>query len=165
MNKLLVRGGLSMLGIAVTLAWWTYGPKSKQAPSESHIPSRVAGGGQKLEIEADTSSAATVRASFEQLDKPAGEQLLLESWEKIPAGQRSWSVDVPAGVGGYIELQADHPNAGDKIAMRVRMNGTLLDEQTDTLEKPLEPNTAFFVQDHFDDFSKATSAEEHEQEH
>jgi hypothetical protein len=165
MNKLLVRGGLSLLGISVTLAWWTYGPKGKQVPSESHIPSKVANGGQKLEIEADSSSAATMRVSFEQLDKPAGEQQLLESWEKIPAGKQSWSIDVPPGVGGYIELQADHPNVGDKITMRVRMNGNLVDEQTDSLEKPLEPNTAFFVQDHFDDYSQAAQAEEQGLQH
>ena len=165
MKKLLVRGGLSLLGIAVILAWWTYGPKGKQAPSASHIPSKVGNGGQKLEIEADSSSAATMRVSFEQLDKPAGEQELLESWEKIPAGTQSWSIDVPSGVGGYIGLEADHPNVGDKITMRVRMNGDLVDEQTDNLEKPLEPNTAFFVQDHFDDYSQAAHAEEQGQQH
>jgi hypothetical protein len=162
MSKLLVRGGLSLLGIAVTLAWWTYGPKGKQVPSESHIPSKVGSGGQKLEIEAESSSAATMRVSFEQLDKPAGEQQLLDSWEKIPAGAQSWSIDVPSGVGGYIELEADHPNAGDKLTMRVRMNGSLVDEQTDSLEKPLEPNTAFFLQDHFDNYSQAAQ-EEHGQ--
>ena len=162
MSKLLVRGGLSLLGIAVTLAWWTYGPKGKQVPSESHIPSKVGSGGQKLEIEAESSSAATMRVSFEQLDKPAGEQQLLDSWEKIPAGAQSWSIDVPSGVGGYIELEADHPNAGDKLTMRVRMNGSLVDEQTDSLEKPLEPNTAFFLQNHFDNYSQAAQ-EEHGQ--
>jgi hypothetical protein len=160
MNRLLVRGGISLLGIAATLAWWTYGPKGKQAPTESHIPSQIAGGGQKLEIEADSSSAATMRVSFEQLDKPSGEQMLLDSWEKIPAGAKSWSIDVPAGVGGYIELEADHPNAGAKLTMRVRMNGSLVDEQSDTLDSPLQPNTAFFVQDHFDDYSRAAEKED-----
>jgi hypothetical protein len=53
----------------------------------------------------------------------------------------------------YIELDADHPNAGDTLTMRVHMNGKLADEQTDKLDQPLEPNTAFFVQDHYDDYS------------
>ena len=155
MSKLIVRGGLSLLGLAVTLAWWTFGPKGKQVPAESQIPPKVGTGGQKLEIETESSSSATMRVSFEQLDKPAGEQQLLNSWEKIPAGSKSWSIDVPSGVGGYIELEAEKPKPGDKITMRVRMNGHIVDDQTDTLDKPLEPNTAFFVQDHFDDYSKA----------
>ena len=155
MRKLLVRGGISLLGTVVILGWWTYGPKGKQTPSADHIPSIVGSGGHRLEIEAESTSAATLRVSFEQLDKPVGQQQLLQSWEKISAGMHSWSIDVPAGVGGYIELEADHPNVGDKVTMRVRMNGNLVDEQTDTLERPLEANTAFFVQDHFDDYSQA----------
>jgi len=165
MNRLLVRGGLSLLGIAVTLTWWTYGPKGKPAPTESHIPSKVGLGGQLLEIDAENSSAATMRVSFEQLDKPSGQQMLLDSWEKIPAGTRSWSIDVPSGVGGYIELEADHPNAGDKLTMRVHMNHKLVDDQSETLDKPLEANYAFFVQDHFDDYSKAAQGEEQVEDH
>jgi hypothetical protein len=155
MRKLLVRGGLSVLGIALTLAWWTYGPKGKSTASESHIPAKIGAGGQTLEIEVESSGPATMRVSFEQLDKPVGEQQLLQSWEKAPGGAHSWSIDVPPGVGGYIELEADHPNPSDTLSMRVRMNGNLVDEQTDKLSSPLEPNTAFFLQDHFDDYSRA----------
>jgi hypothetical protein len=155
MKRLLVRGAFASLGLAVTLAWWTYNPRGKGPASQSTIPAKIGSGGQMLAIEADSSSPATMRVSFEQLDKPIGEQILLESWEKIPAGTRMWTIDVPPGVGGYIELGADHPNAGDVLTMRVHMNGNLVDEQTDKLDKPLEPNTAFFVQDHFDDYSKA----------
>ena len=153
MRKLLVRGGLSLLGIALTLTWWTYGPKGRSVASEDHIPAKVGAGGQALQIEAESSSPATMRVSFEDLSKSVGEQELLQSWEKIPAGTHSWTIDVPLGVGGYIELGADHPNTGDTLSMRVRMNGRLLDEQTDKLNAPLEPNTAFFLQDHFDDYS------------
>jgi hypothetical protein len=153
MRKLLVRGGLSLLGIALTLTWWTYGPKGRSVASEDHIPAKVGTGGQALQIEAESSSPATMRVSFEDLSKSVGEQELLQSWENIPAGTHSWSIDVPLGVGGYIELGADHPNTGDTLSMRVRMNGRLLDEQTEKLNAPLEPNTAFFLQDHFDDYS------------
>ena len=164
MRRLLIRGGLSLLAIAVTLAWWTYGPKGHQTASEDHIPAKIGDGGQKLEIEAESTSAATMRVSFEDVRKPVGEQILLDSWEKIPAGTKSWTIDVPPGVGGYIELDADHPNAGDKLRTRINVNGNLVNEQTDQLEKPLEPNTAFFVQDHFDDYSQAVQEKEEEQE-
>ena len=93
--------------------------------------------------------------TFEQLDKPSGQQELLNSWEDIPAGARSWTILMPAGIGGYVELEATKPSPGAEISMRVRMNGELVDEQADKLEKALEPNTAFFVQNHFDDYSKA----------
>lgn len=153
MRKVLVRGGLLVLGVVAMLAWFTYGPKRKSVASENHIPSKISTGGQTLQIDAESGSPATMRVSFEDLSKPVGKQQLLQSWEKIPAGTRSWSIDVPPGVGGYIELGADHPTTGDTLTMRVRMNGRLLDEQTEKLNAPLEPNTAFFLQDHFDDYS------------
>jgi hypothetical protein len=153
MRKMLLRAGLPLVGVVAMLAWFTYGPKGKSVASGNHIPAKIGRGGQTLQIDAESSSSATMRVSFEDLSKPVGEQQSLQSWENIPAGTRSWSIDVPPGVGGYIELGADHPNPGDTLAMRVRMNGRLLDEQTDKLDAPLEPNTAFFLQDHFDDYS------------
>jgi hypothetical protein len=166
MRKLLIRGGLSLLGTALTLAWWSYGPgpKGRPVPNENHIPSKVGIGGQMLEIDADSTSAATMRVSFERLDKPPGEQIILDSFEKIPAGKKSWSIDVPSGVGGYIELEADHPNVGDTLTMSVHMNGKLVDEQTDKLDQPLEPKSAFFVQDHYDDYSLAALADAPDQQ-
>ena len=161
MKKLLVRGGLSLVGMAVMLGWWTWGPKEKQTHAEqSQIPAKILTGGQSLEIDAESSSAATMSVSFEDLNKPGGEQMLVDSHEKIPAGPHTWTIDVPAGVGGYIELEADHPNPGDTLTMRVHMNGSLVDEQSDKLDSPLQPNTAFFVQDHFDDYSKAAEQSE-----
>jgi hypothetical protein len=153
MRKLLIRGGLSALGVVTALLWFSYGPKGKSVASQSHIPTKVGTGGQTLEIDAESSSPATMSVSFDNLSKPIGEQLLLNTWEKIPAGTHSWSIDVPAGVGGYIELDADHPNVGDSLTMRIHMNRKLVDEQSEKLNSPLEPNTAFFLQDHFDDYS------------
>ena len=68
---------------------------------------------------------------------------------------RSWSVDVPSQVGGYIEIQADSPNVGDKLRMRLKVNGRVVDEQSEKLDQPLQAGTAFFLQDHFQDYSKA----------
>ena len=164
MKRLLIRAGFSLLGMVLVLAWWTWGPKGKQQThtEQSQIPAKVLGGGQTLEIDAESSSAATMSVSFEDLEKPSGERMLVDSHEKIPAGPHSWTIDVPAGVGGYIELEADHPNPGDTLTMRVHMNGDLVDEQSDKLDSPLQPNTAFFVQDHFDDYSKAAEQTESE---
>jgi hypothetical protein len=154
-KKLAIRGGLALLGMGATLAWWTLHPGDSNTKSADHIPAKVWAGGNTLDIEVDSSSAATMRVSFTDHEKPAGSQPTLETWEKIPAGARSWSIDVPSGVGGYIEIEADKPNAGDKLTMRVKMNGHSVDEQSEKLEGALQPGTAFFVQDHFDDYSKA----------
>jgi hypothetical protein len=152
MSKLTLRTVLPLVGILAAVAWFTFGPKGKGA-AQSHLPMKVGRGGQTLQIDAENSSPATMRVSFESLSKPVGQRQLLQSSEKIPAGTSSWNIDVPPGVGGYIELGADRPNPGDKLTMRIRMNGRLLDEQTDTLNAPLQPKTVFFLQDHFDDYS------------
>jgi len=153
MKKLLIRLVLSVLGVAVTLLWWTYRDRGSHAQSFEHIPAEIAGGGNQLEIEATASTAATLRITFEDVRKPVGQQILAEAWEKMAAGTHTWRVNVPAGVGGYIELNADQPNPGDTLSQHITMNGKNLDEETERLERPLEPNTAFFVQYHAEDFS------------
>ena len=160
MNKLFLRIGLSAASLAVALLWWTYHDTGSKAQSVSHIPAKVAGGGNQLEISTDATTASTLRVSFEDLRKPAGEQILIQSWEKIPAGSRSWTIDVPDGVGGYIDFNADHPNPGDTLTARIKINGKEIDHQTDKLERALESNTAFFVQFHYEDFSRASGSEE-----
>jgi len=152
MNKRMLRAGIPLVGVVAALAWFAFGPKGKST-AESHLPTKVGRGGQTLQIDAQNSCPATMRVSFENLSKPIGQRQLLLSSEKIPAGTSSWNIDVPPGVGGYIELGADHPNPGDKLTMRIRMNGRLLDEQTDTLNAALAPKTVFSLQDHFDDYS------------
>jgi hypothetical protein len=151
MSKLLLRAGLPLV-VVVMLAWFIFGSRGKSVAS-SHLPAKVGRGGQTLQIDAENSCPATMRVSFESLGKSIGQQPPLQSSEEIPAGTSSWNIDVPPGVGGYIELDADRPNPGDSLTMRVRMNGRLLDEQTDKLNAPLEPKTAFSLRDHFDDYS------------
>src|SRR6185436_9568694 len=123
--------------------------------SMSHIPAKVGEGGNRLVVETETTTPATLRINFDDLRKPIGQQILLESWEKIPVGPHSWTVDIPSGIGGYIELEADHPNPGDTLTQRIRINGKEVDSQSDRLDSALQPNTAFFVQFHRDDFSSA----------
>ena len=155
MKKLILRLGLSALGIAATLLWWTYHDTGSSAQSMSHIPAKVGEGGNRLVVETETTTPSTLRITFDDLRKPVGQQILVESWEKIPVGPHSWTVDIPGGIGGYIELEADHPNPGDTLTQRIRINGKEVDSQSDRLDSALQPNTAFFVQFHRDDFSSA----------
>ena len=155
MKKLILRLGLSALGVVATLLWWTYHGTGSSAQSTSHIPAKVGEGGIQLVVETEATTPATFRINFDDLRKPLGQQILVESWEKIPAGPHSWTVDIPGGIGGYIELEADHPNPGDTLTQRIRVNGKEVDSQSDRLDSALQPNTAFFVQFHRDDFSSA----------
>jgi len=50
---------------------------------------------------------------------------------------------------------AEHPKAGDWLKWRVPFNGQVVKEEKEVLDKDLEPNTAFFLQSYFDDYSKA----------
>jgi len=152
MKTLILRLGLSALGVAATLLWWTYHDKHSSAQSMSHIPAKLGDGGNQLVVEAETTTPATFRLNFEDLRKPAGQQILLDAWEKVPAGPHSWTIDIPSGIGGYIELEADHPSPGDTLTQRVRINGQEVDSQSERLDTGLQPNTAFFVQFQRDDF-------------
>lgn len=156
MRKLLLRLGLSVLGTVATLLWWTYHDKGARSNAESmsHIPAKVGDGGNQLTIEVEGSTAATLRLDFEDLSKPVGRQILLNAWEKVPSGTHSWTIDIPNGIGGYIEFEADHPNAGDTLTQRVKVNGKEVDSQSERLNSAPEPNTAFFVQFERADFSR-----------
>jgi hypothetical protein len=155
MKKLILRLGLSVLGVAATLLWWTYRDKPSSAQTMSHIPAKLGEGGNQVIVETETTTPSTLRFNLEDLHKPAGQQILLDAWEKIPAGPHSWTIDIPSGIGGYIELEADHPNPGDTLTQRVRINGKQVDSQSDRLDSALESNTAFFVQFQRDDFGSA----------
>jgi len=160
MKRLLIRLGLLVLGTVVTLLWWTYHDKGSSAQSISHIPVKVGQGGTQLVIEVEGSTSSTVRIDFEDLSKPSGQQILLNAWEKVPAGPHTWTVDIPSGVGGYIEFEADHPNPGDTLSQRLKVNGKEVDSQTERLDSALQPNTAFFVQFQRNDFSRSDAAPE-----
>jgi hypothetical protein len=72
-----------------------------------------------------------MRIDFDDLRKPVGDQRLLQSWERIPAGSHTWT--------------------------RIKVNGKEIDTKTDRLNGALEPDTAFFVQAYYKDYSKASA--------
>lgn len=160
MKTLLLRLGLSVLGVFATLLWWTYHDTGSKVQSSSHIPAKVAEGGNQLIVEVEATTPSTLRVNFDDVRKPIGEQILLEAWEKVPAGPHTWTVDIPSGIGGYIEFEADHPNPGDTLTQRIKVNGKEVDSQTDRLDNAPQPNTAFFVQFQRDDFSNAEPVRE-----
>jgi hypothetical protein len=58
MKTLLARLGLAVLGVALTLAWWTIHPGNSRTQSSDHIPSQVWNGGHHLEVDVESDGAA-----------------------------------------------------------------------------------------------------------
>lgn len=146
--------GLSkaVLGMVLVLGWWTItGNSISTSKAADRIPASVFGGGAAVvEIEAETTTPARMMIGFSD---ESGDRNL-ESYEDVPAGSYRWKIDVPNGIGGYIELNAVAPKAGDRISFRILANGEAVFEDQDELLQPLEPGYAFFVQAYIEDYAK-----------
>jgi hypothetical protein len=142
----------TVVGLVLVIGWWTItGNRISTSPAQDRIPPIVwGGGGGKLEIEAETTTPATMAVSFSD---ETGERHL-ETYERIAAGTYRWTIDVPSATGGYVELNADTPKKGDRLQFRVSANGRTVFDASDHLDKPSEPGYAFFVQAFFDDYAK-----------
>jgi len=159
MQNLLKRGVLSILGVVVMLAWWSFKGSDANTESADKIPVKVwDGGAGTMTIETESTCAAQMRVSFNEEEKENGRSL--ETYEDIPAGSHSWTIDVPATTRGYVELGAVDPKPGDKLSWKVSVNGRVMSEQSETLAQPLEKNTAFFLQSYFDDYATGTMEED-----
>jgi hypothetical protein len=106
-------------------------------------------------VEIDSTTPARFSISFSD-----DEDKHMETWTHVKAGTHLWVIDIPRGAGGYIELGAEDPKVGDKLSWKIRLNGDTVDEQTETLEKPLSPGYAFFLQSYYDDYSAIDVEEE-----
>lgn len=140
-KNLAIRAGVAVLGVAIMIGWWTLrGDRSETTTqTESRIPSKLwEGGGATLVINLETSEPTRVHASF-----GSGENRSLEAEELIQPGRHSWTIDLPTDCYVFFSPSAIEPKVGAKMSWTVTLNGHLLLDETETLEKPLEPNYAF----------------------
>ena len=160
MKSVLVRAGLAVLGMVVTLSWWTITGTGSNDETVHGIPSKVwEGGAAKLEVEVETTSAARINIGFDERD---GDGKSMEAWTQISPGTHRWTVDVPSSVGGYIDLTAENPKSGDKLTWKILVDGTTVDEQSETLEEALKPGWAFGLQTFMEDYSKGEPSDDEE---
>ena len=149
MENILKRVGIAVLGVVVTLAYWSYKGSPNASTEVEGIPSKVwEGGGGLLAIDVDSTTSARFSISFAR-----GDDKSLDTWTRVTPGTHTFVINVPKGAGGEIELSADSPKVGDKISWKIRLNGETVDEQTETLDKPLAAGYGFFLQSAYDDFS------------
>jgi hypothetical protein len=151
----------TLVGLALVLSWWTLrGGGDSNTETTSKIPTVVwDGGAGQMTIHAETSCAAQMRVGFSDHREGVKDPRDLNAWEDIPAGSHSWTIDVPADVGGYVELSAAEPKPGDHLRWSIEVGGATVDEQSDTLEKALEPGWGFALQSYFDDYATGTLGE------
>ena len=85
----------TVLGLVLVIGWWTItGNRISTAPAQDRIPAIVWGGGAgKVQIEAETTTPATMAVSF---NDEKGERHL-ETYERVSAGTYRWTIDVPGG--------------------------------------------------------------------
>jgi hypothetical protein len=157
MSRLIKKLLGTALGVAVMLGYWTFvGDSGSQSESMNRVPEKVwEGGAGTMQIEAESTGPAQMRVSFDERSE-SDDSKSMETYEDVSAGFHTWTVDLPANAGGYVEFGAAKPKVGDKLSMKVLVNGKLAYEESSTLDEPLKPNYAFFVQAHFDEYSKAT---------
>ncbi len=158
MKNLLIRGGFAVLGMVLVLGWWTIKGRndSGNSATSDKIPSKVwEGGAGTVTIEAESSAPATLRAYFSSAEKSESgtPNRSLEAWEKFPAGQHTWTIDVPAGTSGSLEFEAVGPKPGSTLSWTVRAGDKQIAQETEKLEQPLRANEAFFLQVEVDDFA------------
>ena len=155
MNRLIGRLLMTVLAVAVSFVWWSIRGGNSGSKHTNGIPTTVCGGGGgQLTIDVRSTCPTHFMISFSDDEEE------LEASEELAVGPHSWTIDIPRGVGGYIELNAVEPKVGDQLTWQIRLNGKVVDEQTDELTEPLEEGYAFFIQSYYDDYSTAQVAED-----
>ena len=149
----------TLLGLVVVLTWWTIrGDRSPPEEQLQGIPAKVwDGGGGTLAIEVDASTDATLSIDFHER-RDGGRNS--NAREKVGPGAHSWSIEIPPNAGGYIEFEADAPQPGAKLSWTIRRDGRSIASGEETLDQPLGKNEAFFLQEYYDDYSKAVARDE-----
>jgi len=149
MENILKRAAIAILGVVVTLGYWSFRGDPTASTETEGIPAKVwEGGAGLLAVEIESSTSGRFSISFDR-----GDDKPLHTWTRVTPGVHTWVINVPKGAGGEIELSADNPKVGDKLSWKIRLNGETVDDQTETLEKPLSPGYGFFLQSYYEDFS------------
>lgn len=163
MGRLAWRVVLGILGVVLTLGFWTVkGWFLEEAGATSaHIPGKVWEGGRTIVLEVETTDAARVSATFEtNLALDDAQHRYLETWERVQPGLHTYTIDVPAGVSGTAEVGVDDPKAGSHARIAVKVDGRTAVEDSQTLTEPLQSGYAFFAQVHLEDYATGTPGED-----
>jgi hypothetical protein len=154
--ELIKRAGIAVLGTIATLGWWTIrGPGDDHGETVKEVPKVVWEGGTPVTIDATCSHEGKLHLSFNR-SRPEDEEGPDQSLEvnvTLPAGEHSYTIEVPAKVHGYVELGVDKPPVGAKASVQVHAGGKLAAENKEELTAPLQEGYAFFAQVFMNDYA------------
>jgi hypothetical protein len=155
--RLVIRGVLAVLGVAVMLGWWTLtdrSHKSKNAVSSSKIPSKIlGGGGPKVTIDVDITGPAELSIETYLPRKPGqnlDDQSRESDIEKLDAGHHTWVVELAPTAAGDFQLEAVNPPVGTRLGWSITVDGKKLADESESLTEPLKSGEAFFLQANLD---------------
>lgn len=152
--------GGAVLGLAVMLAWWTLRGGPDSGSMDSSVPAQVYGGGAtQLTVEAAANEPVEMITMFfapSDQHHEKGAQAL----EKFGPGSKTWTVSMPPGTGGYVELRSPAPKVGSHIEWVVKVNGREMARESQTLEEPLKEGYGFALMYEVDDFTQTHDPEE-----
>lgn len=147
----------TVLGVIICLGWWTLtGSGESNLDQVSEMPDVVlSGGGGVLEIEATVNQPAVLRATFSrQVDEETGEEEGINVEQPLAAGTHHFRTDVADGLYTYLEIGIPEAQPGAAIEWTVSAGGKRIVHESESLEKPLRPGYAFFVQLEFEGISE-----------
>ncbi|HZR27668.1 MAG TPA: hypothetical protein VFA71_02725 [Terriglobales bacterium] len=152
--RLALRAAVAMIGLAAVLAYWTLtdkGHKGATSTSSDKMPAKIlGGGGQKLAIDVDTTGPAQLAVDTYIPRKPDqsinDDQPTEEHVEKFGPGHHTWVIELAPRTGGTFEFEAINPQVGTQLSWTVTLGGKQIAQESDTLDKPLQPGYAFFLQ-------------------
>ena len=156
MQQILKRIGVAVLGVVVTLAWWSFtGMEVRAMRSKESLPRFGMAAGGCLPSKSRRRRRRRFSMSFSDDDDRS-----MNAWTLVEPGSHNWTVNIPPGAGGYIELGAQEPKVGDKLEWKITLDGKPVEDQSETLTEPLKSGYAFFLQSYYDDYSKMEVSED-----
>lgn len=145
MKRLLIRAGVSLVGMVAVLGWWTITGRHNDSTSVASrkMPAKIlGGGGSQVTIEVDVNGPAEIGFMGSLPRKPGGEQTLEEHSERMTAGTHFWAVELGPHASGTFDLRALEPQVGNKLSWTVKVDGKEIARETDVLDKPLRSGEA-----------------------
>ena len=137
--------GVSLLGLAVVLAWWHFHAGGGGGAPASKIPTTVfGGGGGTVTVAMDVSDPARVTFEFGKDPVDGSYKQKLTAIENVPAGHHEYTMDVAPATSAMLEVEAVSPKTGSAISWSLRgPTGELYSNQI-RLDGPLGNGEAFF---------------------
>lgn len=144
MKRMAIKAGLSVFGVLLMLGYWTFFDKKPVSKGGgSHIPDTVlGGGGDQLVIDIDVNGNAEVGMMVDKPHAPNVDQPFEEWYQKVEPGHHTFTVELAPKTSGTIDLRALDPQIGNKLSWTVTRAGKQIAQETDTLDKALQPGYA-----------------------